>query len=402
MTTNFTNEQMQELMAQAQGIMDNIAEGESVRDIMANMYVEALDNKTLQQGQVMADALLDAVKHFDSDYREAKSDLDSFIRKFQHTIDEGKTCVERCNYWLRFAAALTAATTAMDDGTIDREALMQETENLSVSEEEATETLERELREKAQEALENSGILLTGLMAHADDLQAMTNADGAASLLIDLGTNEIEYRGILSMLVYTQVKTGQMENIPAEMTAAQIATLVCAQVEQTRILEGLGDGSITIDFAEFALKALGIVVLASTALAVAAVAIPVVSAFFGAIGGFLLALPAMLITITFILKGFCSAVRTWSQTSKQIIKTVASAVKAVARGAINLTLYIKETVFPAIKAKAEQLLQALRNKFRKPVVETQMVDAATGEIIAAESAAVQPVAQGSMEAVIIG
>lgn len=405
--TNFTNEQTKDLMAQAKTIMDSIAEGESVRNIMADLYVKNLDDKTIQQGQVMADAILEAVKNFDAGYKEAQEDLDGYIKKFQKKVDEGKTCVERCNYWMRLAAAIAAANEAMDKDGADRQAILQEIENLSVSEEEANEALEKELREKARDVLKDSGILLTGLMAQGKDLQQMANADETAGLLIDLGNDEIEYRAIIAMLAYTKVKTGELENIPVDMTAAQVANLVCAQVEHTRILEGVGNGTIPMAVAEVLLNVLGIAVLAVLALAVTSVAIPLATGAFWILGGALLAIPAMLVTVALILRGFDSAMDAWLEDSKKIIKKVSAAIKWVVKGITAVVEYIKDNVLPVIQEKAKQLLQQLRGKFHKPetvAVPTKkpVSEVETEEVVTEEPVVSRPVAEPKLETVAIG
>jgi len=79
----FTKEQNDTLAAQAKEIMSHIGENESTRKIMARIYVENLEDKTVKQGEVMADAIIEQVKQFDADYKDAKENRDSFVKKFQ-------------------------------------------------------------------------------------------------------------------------------------------------------------------------------------------------------------------------------------------------------------------------------------------------------------------------------
>lgn len=401
----FTQKQNQELMAQAKQVMSGISEGKTTRDILANLYVQNLEDKTIQQGQVMADVILDAVKGFDADYQEAKEDLDGYIKKFQAKVDEGKSCVERCNYWLQLAAVVTAASEAMSQGPADRQTLLQETESLSVSKEEANEALEKELREKAREALKNSGILLTGLMTQENALQQMENANEAAGLLIDLGNEEIEYRAIIAMLAYTQVKTGKMENIPVDMTASQIAALVCAQVEQERILEGVGNGSIAIDLATALLQILGTVVLTIAAITVIPAVTVGAGTFFWLVGGALLGIPAMLISIAFIAKAFDYAMNAWDEESIKIVKAVSIPVKWVLRGIRILVEYVKENVLPVILEKGKQLLQMLCRRFKKPTMATSEESAVkeeNEEVIVAEHDGFHTAVEPKLEPITLG
>lgn len=84
----FTDDQIHSLMEQAKAMLEGIGEGQSVRDIMARHYADSLDDKTLDQGLIMADAMLEAVKDFDTDYHKAVEDMDGFIRRFQEEAED--------------------------------------------------------------------------------------------------------------------------------------------------------------------------------------------------------------------------------------------------------------------------------------------------------------------------
>lgn len=253
---NFTKEQIADLMDQTIQITASINEGETTRDIMARLYVENMQDKTPEQGLAVADKILETVKKFDTEYALAREDLDRYINNFQDKVEQGKTLCERCNYWLKLAAAITAAGEDLTTGTINREQIVAELEALQISEEEATEEIAQQLRQQAFEALKNSGVLLSGLKELEAALNEMDTADAAAGLLINLGNREVEYRAIMSMLAYTKVKNGELDNIPVEMTAAQITTCVCTAVEQANIAEGVANGSIMVEIATVLLEML--------------------------------------------------------------------------------------------------------------------------------------------------
>ena len=48
--TNMTKEQRENVMIQGRKMMDNLSEGKSARDVMAQIYVDNLDDKTMNQG----------------------------------------------------------------------------------------------------------------------------------------------------------------------------------------------------------------------------------------------------------------------------------------------------------------------------------------------------------------
>ncbi|MCD7824136.1 MAG: hypothetical protein LUG86_09020 [Oscillospiraceae bacterium] len=262
--TKLTKDQQKKIMNETQEILDSLSEGKSTRDVMAEIYVKNLEDKTIKQGEVMADAILESIKEFDSSYEHAKNNVDGFIESFQKKANTDKTPAERCTYWLRFTATLSAITLALGEGTITEEKkneIVSQVEALSVSEAEATQEYELQLMAEAKEAMLNSNILLVGMMNSTDEVAGAEDTDEVTELLISLGSKEIEFRGIMSMLVYTKLKSGEYGKDAADMTPEQVATMVCAQVEEARILDAVGKGSITERLAAELFRALGIVVI---------------------------------------------------------------------------------------------------------------------------------------------
>lgn len=350
----FTDEQINSLMEQAKAMLDGIGEGQHVRDIMARHYVDNLGDKTLDQGLVMADAMLEAVKDFDIDYRRAVEDMDGFIRRFQKTADQGKNCAERCNYWLRLVGALTAAAQVLSDSEADRDQILRQLDSLEVSEEEATPQLKEELRRKARDAMKESGILLTGIVANADVLEQVECPEETAGLLIDLGNQEIEYRAMVAMLAYTHVKTGQMENMPVDMTAVQLTHLVCSQVEYIRILNAVGK-DYTMEVAEMLLYALGLVVLVKVFTPLLFVTIHLATGMFGT----LLLIPAMMMTVGLYLYAFDKAQEAWREECGRIIRVSTVAAGYISEAARHLVNYVRVSVLPGIHQTVKSIFKTI-------------------------------------------
>lgn len=107
---SLTDEQKKVLMEQAGNFLQQVQQGKSARDIMAQIYVDGLDNKTLSQGQVMADAIMESVNAFDCDYAEAKDDLGAWLDRNLKQLAQGKTAAERCAMWMKIAVAVNAVS----------------------------------------------------------------------------------------------------------------------------------------------------------------------------------------------------------------------------------------------------------------------------------------------------
>lgn len=350
-----TKKEMEILENEGKMIMESIGAGKTARDIMAEIYVKNLENKTEKQGLLMADAIIKSVKEFDDDYEEAKNNLDKYIDKFQSKVDNGKTLVESCNYWANFTNSISAAiaNSEQEDGkTVVRE----------FTEDEVTPELQNTLREKAKEAIINSGVMLTGIFTQADEFKEMADIDEAAKLLLDLGTSEIDYRSIVSMIAYTKVKSGEFKNIPIDITVEQISTIVCAGIEEAKIMEKVEKGNLAIDIATAILGVLGIIVLTKFMLVAVQLAVAVATSLFSSL--FFL-IPAAIISVLAIVSSYSKASEWWMEKSQKVIKTVTVATKAVINGITKVCAYVKNKVFPKIVETSKQFIKKVVSLFNR-------------------------------------
>lgn len=355
----FSNDQINRLMEETKEIMNGAAEGKSTREIMAELYVEKLEDKTMEQGLAIADKILESVHSFDTSYMQAREDMDKFLSNFAKSAEKDKSVQERCDYWLRLAASVTTAGIALNDESADRAALIEELKGLSVPAEEATEEKAAELREKAFEAIKNSGVLILGLKESAEELREMESADETAEMLIDLGNRECDTRAIMSMLAYTEVKTGECEDVPVEMTASQITTAVCVGVEEIRIAEGVENGSILVDVASVLLSILGTIVIIDFALALAEVGFAMIPYLFSAF----LALPAAVLLVYGLVRLSAKGIRAWNRSSKTVVKTIVKGIKAIGRGFLAVISFIGTRVIPGAVKLAKKMWNGLKSLF---------------------------------------
>lgn len=354
----FTEEQYEALQAQAREIFDNIAEGQGTREIIARIYADNLDDKTIKQGEFMADSILEAVKKFDADYEEAQEDVERFVGNFQDEIDAEKSCVERCNYWLQMSAAISAATIAMSEDGADREQILQDIESMVITEEEATPEREKELREQAKDAMINSGVMLGALLEQADALEEMASAEEAAGLLIDLGNDAIEYRAIVAMLAYTKIKNGELDNIPVEMPAEQVATMVCAAIEQNRIMEAVGKGKLAVNVAAGLLGLVGLVVVIQAGVLAGAMGVALIPCVFGPI----MAIPAFLMLLIGIYHAMGKAIDAWFDESKKIVTKITATIGDIMQGVKAVARFVNDNVISKIITKAKETYNNIKNR----------------------------------------
>lgn len=359
---NFTQEQIKRFNEESREIMNAVSQGENPRDIMARIYVERLEGKTPEQGLAMADAIIESVHQFDKDYMEAREDLDKYLEKFVKKAEKGKSVRERCDYWLRLAASVNAAGIVLNDETADKAKLMDELKDLSIPEEEATEEKAEELRNEALEAIRNSGILILGLQQSADALREIESADETAALLVDIGGRETETRAIMSMIAYTEVKSGEYENIPVDMTPEQITTEVCVTMEEIRIAEGVENGSIHIEVAEILLTVLGIMSIVAAALVICN---------FGFAFVMSLLIPMWIkktLLFGMVYGLVCLGIKAgsgWTEITPNAARFVVKAAKAIGRGFKTIFSFLYEKVVFGAVNLAKKMWNALKTKFGK-------------------------------------
>lgn len=363
--TYFTKEQVENLQDQAKEIAAKVSNKEETIDIMAQLYVDGFEGRTLEQGRLVAETIIKTVQNFDVDYKEAQVDIDHFIRKFQSKIDKDKTCRERCNYWKQFATAVTGATIAMNNGSVNSDEIVKQLETLTVSEEEATPELENDLREQAFEALKNSNIMLGALAANVNTLKEIQNADEAAQVLIDLGNENIDYRAIISMIAYINAVNGEYPDVPIDISASQIANMVCVQIEQIKIIDALEHNDITMTVANSLLFILGVVAI----LKIAVLAAVAVIGFAPFLFGHILVIPACAVLIMGVIHFVGKGINEWEKYSKKIVITVVKSVRFIVSGGKKLFNFVKNTVMPDVLSRCKEIFSRMKNKVEDETVE---------------------------------
>lgn len=365
---NMTEEQIAAMEAQTKEVLEQMTEGKDVREVLAWIYVNNLEDKTMRQGRVMADAILNSIVSFDSDFREAKEDADRYIDRFIEGVCRDMTCQERCNYLLKLSTAIGSAQCVwLAESEEQKEklrALLAEVEGSSVTEEEAVPELEAELYGKVKEALLGSGIMFSALIEQEEQLKELENGDEAVNLLLDLGAKETDFRAVMSMLLYVNVKNGTFDNLPFEMTASQAAVLVSAQREQMRILAAVEQGHMGIEAATALLQLLGMIVMLHVFMA----AILIMTHACFAIFGWFLAIPASLVAVTGMMHLAGRAMELWEADSRCLVEGAAVVVGILRMGAQCVIGYAKDTVLPELARAAGALMEGIRKlllRFKK-------------------------------------
>lgn len=361
-------EQKELLMEQTRLMLDRAEEGMSTRDIMAHIYVEGLDGKTLGQGRMMADAIMESVATFDSQYAQAQGNMNDWLEDSLKELVKDMTASEKCACWMKIAAAVTAADEALENGgTIDQKKILDEIEDVVITDEQATAELEQELFEKAKAAIENSNVMLAALAAQEETMDQIESSDAAAGLLLDLGSREVNFRAVASMIAYTNVKNGTFENIPVDMKLEQITTLVCTEIEQLRIVSAVEEGKMSLETAKLLLSILG----AMAILCLLPTAIGINIAVVSSLTSGLASIPVGIAGTLLIFQGMKDAFEWWNKQADRMVESNAVEIQQASRGTKKLLSYLRETAIPNLKQRVHDALAWLRNKVKPSEQETR-------------------------------
>lgn len=363
----FTKEQMEQLKNQTEQMMELLAEEKDAKEICAQMYVDQLPDKTYEQGEAMADAILESIAGFDHDYEHAKADVDAFVDTFLETACKDKTLTERCTYLMKLLTAITAAKSTLEAKTEEEREearqMVEEADAASILDGEATEALEAKLRDQVKNALKGSNIMLAAMEVQREALQEIQDEDETAALLVEAGARNTDFRAIMAMQAYINTVQGTYEDIPADLTAAQAATMVCTYEEEARILQQVAEQHLGEDVAHALLSVLGIVTTLRMAIPAMVVGVNVCFATFG----WIVAIPASLVVITTATRVVSRIVDAWIKDSKKIVHTVSVGVKSVLKGIATVASYVAVhvPVVTAVGTRVHSVVLALLGVLRR-------------------------------------
>ncbi len=356
-----------EMKKRADAILNQKAEGMAAREIMAHIYVDGLQDKTMEQGLVMADRALEAIVDFNRTYAEAVKQKDKAFEKLLEGILEGKSLTERCNILSALYAGARAANARMEGE--DREVcdeILFEADEEPVTEDEATEELAQELKEKVLEAFQNTSILSRGMLRQADQVEELIAGQGISQMVVQIGEEEAEYEGILAMIAYVESKTADIRELPPDISIEETACIVAATIAQEQIIRRYTAGEIAMNAAVALLDILGFVLLLKLAAKLFVLGVSMATS----LCGMIIAIPAVVFVGLAIMGVFGEAVKAWNGGARAAVNLTVSAVKLGAGQADDAMRkvgeFVNNTAAPAaadIIDEVKQLFKTIKSKY---------------------------------------
>ena len=356
-----------EMKKRADAILNQKAEGMAAREIMAHIYVDGLQDKTMEQGLVMADRALEAIVDCNRTYAEAVKQKDKAFEKLLEGILEGKSLTERCNILSALYAGARAANARMEGE--DREVcdeILFEADEEPVTEDEATEELAQELKEKVLEAFQNTSILSRGMLRQADQVEELIAGQGISQMVVQIGEEEAEYEGILAMIAYVESKTADIKELPPDISIEETACIVAATIAQEQIIRRYTAGEIAMNAAVALLDILGFVLLLKLAAKLFVLGVSMATS----LCGMIIAIPAVVFVGLAIMGVFGEAVKAWNGGARAAVNLTVSAVKLGAGQADDAMRkvgeFVNNTAAPAaadIIDEVKQLFKTIKSKY---------------------------------------
>lgn len=356
-----------EMKKRADAILNQKAEGMAAREIMAHIYVDGLQDKTMEQGLVMADRALEEIVDFNRTYAEAVKQKDKAFEKLLEGILEGKSLTERCNILSALYAGARAANARMEGE--DREVcdeILFEADEEPVTEDEATEELAQELKEKVLEAFQNTSILSRGMLRQADQVEELIAGQGISQMVVQIGEEEAEYEGILAMIAYVESKTADIKELPPDISIEETACIVAATIAQEQIIRRYTAGEIAMNAAVALLDILGFVLLLKLAAKLFVLGVSMATS----LCGMIIAIPAVVFVGLAIMGVFGEAVKAWNGGARAAVNLTVSAVKLGAGQADDAMRkvgeFVNNTAAPAaadIIDEVKQLFKTIKSKY---------------------------------------
>lgn len=368
-------ERFEQMKKQAEEVLTKREAGVSNLDLIAQIYMDGLDNKSMEQGLMMANEAVQAVKDFNQSYSEAVENKDGTMDKLIDQLLENKSAAERCNILTQlYAAVTTASAKASGEECEEGEKLVNQADEDPITEEQASPELEAEIRARAIEALNRSSILSHGLFRQADQLDALASELGVTQMVLQIGQDQIEYESILTMLSYVESKNGTIEELPPDLTIQEVAYVVAATVEEEQIVKRFTMGEMAMEAAVALLDILGMVMMIKFAAWIVGKGVMVAAG----MGGLILAAPALVLLVAGCMAAMSEAVNIWDGGVRLGVKAASTVVRVgvrvAAAGLRKIGEFVQNTVAPVAIAAVKKAWSFVRHIMGMDAEETVEVE----------------------------
>ncbi len=237
--TKLTNAQMEKFKQLADKAAQYSKNGMEINEVMQRYYLDNIPGATEDEAKQVTEQIINQITEFDNSFADAlNQNLDSVVDGYQDKADDGRTCIDRCNFWESVTAAL------------------QKRDAKTYSEAEVNEELAAKLRADAKKALMEFDVSPNALNEKADYLAGFTCGEAAGNYIINIDDEFRSNRALTAMVAYVAAKNGEMDDIDIEADPRLIAVAVCTATEESYIAQEVEKGNLPLKVATRILQVL--------------------------------------------------------------------------------------------------------------------------------------------------
>lgn len=356
-----TEKTMNIVKQESQNAINQLAEGKNAIEIAGGIYCEALPNKDVETGKVMAKRIDSVILDYENNVRSAFEDSDAWVKSQIDKLIEGKELEERC----KTLFSMLVGVSSLNDILTGDKSIEEIQQEYSFDVNNVSEEYENILKEHLIAAVKVSAY---GEFQLKELEKALNSGNGDVSIgdIINYGKHEHDVKVIMAMIAYVNAKNGSMEELPADISLDEIAVAVASSYDVAATAEQVGKGKISAE------EGVKIIKIISTVASFMIATVLTAAALFSV--GFLIGifLPSIIGIPLIIIAGF-TFWELFNETAKKcnevIIKFGAKVVEdgyaLIKKGAKKLIDFISKNIAPKVREiwkKVQTYLRKLKEE----------------------------------------
>jgi hypothetical protein len=337
-----------------------------ISDLMAEIYIKGLPDKTPEQATIITQSIIEIVANHKAEFDKAMENNTEWIEAKLNSLTENKSVDEKCASYLKVLKGIATLNSLslndfLTESDIDIEAFLSEIDGeMMINPDMITPEFEQELREKAFEAVQHCGFLYGYVEDIADSVKNLQEDLDITEMIVGIGKDLSNYKSLMAMIAYISAKNGAID-VPPNVGLEEITIGVCTAVEAQKYYHLYKAGKILEDVLHFVLNILGAVCMFSLTAILGALSVITISALINPVIGILAGT-----FITFVIGTFLiSSIDKLADFTTDVIVTLVSSVTDILK---NTVVFAKDKVFPSIAEFIKNTGAYIKGLFVKEVI----------------------------------
>lgn len=235
--------------------------GYPVKRIIKEMYCQFYPDKTEAIGFVIADKVMQYVREYSQEVRQARENFTQWYdQKVQQILEGSDSCKKRCHTLYKVRMELIAAEIAVQEGQEAAKTYRNTHLYPAFFSEEATDQLEQKLKAELKKTLEQNRVFPSLLNVYAK--KAANTMEERTLAAIPYGEEDWNWKAILAMKAYLESgEDGYLKRIiPEDASLEAITYSICASEDALSVIGAAEDDKLESSTAMELIHAIGRVV----------------------------------------------------------------------------------------------------------------------------------------------